>query len=163
MTENPSPVPSSLNIGAPQVATKPVASFHASTTYGPTAPTEVSDCPWAETPAGLTSSAGLAASTLAGAPGPAKIWAGRAVDPGCSWAPKQYMFAPDEAWICFPSRWQKGLSFRATVAARAPAPVPCPAACGKAGAALAARAAGATPPSPKAITEPAVKVSSNLL
>jgi hypothetical protein len=51
-------------MGEPQGAKNPVASFHASTTYGPLAATEVSDCPWTCTPDGVTSSWGLAASAF---------------------------------------------------------------------------------------------------
>ena len=73
------------------------------------------------------------------------------------------MYAPDEARIRLAaSRWQNGVFFAAAVA-RAPAPATCPAAWGRAGAARAARAAGATPPTQRAIAEPAVNVSSNLL
>jgi hypothetical protein len=43
LAENPSPVPSSLEEGDGQGETREVASFHASTTYCPVAPTEVSD------------------------------------------------------------------------------------------------------------------------
>src|SRR5690348_5220259 len=97
---------------------KPVGSFHASTTYGPAAAIETSDCPCADTPAGLTSSPGRAASTLAAAEGPSAM-------PGSPWAPllgcgpKQYACAPDDAWYCLPSRAQNVLPAWAPVVRRA--------------------------------------------
>jgi len=97
LAEKPNPVPSSFAIGDGHAEKNVVESFHASTTYGPAAAIDVSDCPSACTPAGLTSSAKLAALTLAGAPALRLTAACRAAGPfGC--APKQNMCAPADAW-----------------------------------------------------------------
>jgi hypothetical protein len=81
-----------LDIGAGQAEKNPVESFHPSTTYCPVDAIDVSDCPYARAPPGLTSSLRLAASTLA-ENGPASVlpvdfvnWGG-----GAGLAPKQYI------------------------------------------------------------------------
>jgi len=109
LAENPKPVPSSFAIGDGHVEANEVASFHASTTYGPDAAIDVSDCPYSRTPAGLTSSAKLAALTLAGAPTLRLTAACPAAGPlGCE--PKQNMCAPADAQKRLPcSRLQNGL------------------------------------------------------
>ena len=81
-------MPSSLDIGAGQALTKLVESFHAWTTNRPAAATDVSDCPSARRPAGVMSSARLAAFTLPGSP--ARRWTA-ALPPRDGWkfGPKQ--------------------------------------------------------------------------
>src|SRR5215469_14526663 len=96
LVENPNPVNSSFDIGDGHAERNPVESFHASTTYGPAAAIDVSDCPSACTPAGLTSSARLAALTLAGAPGLRLRAACRGAGPFCC-GPKQNIRAPADA------------------------------------------------------------------
>src|SRR5262245_53328263 len=96
LAEKPNPVPSSFAIGDGHGEANEVASFQASTTYGPEAAMDVSDCPYSRTPAGLTSSAKLAASTLPGAPAFRPAGACPGAGPfGCR--PKQNMCAPADA------------------------------------------------------------------
>src|SRR5215472_3730961 len=95
-------------MAAGHVVRKPVASFHDSTTYGPAAAIETSDCPCADTPAGVTSSLGLAASAFCTPEGPSVIAGGTCV-PFWSWGPKQNAWAADDASYCLPSRAQNGL------------------------------------------------------
>src|SRR5215813_12604281 len=96
LVENPNPVPSSFAIGDGHGEANEVASFQASTTYGPAAAIDVSDCPYSRAPAGLTSSAKLAALTLPGAPAIRLTAACLVAGPfGC--APKQNICAPADA------------------------------------------------------------------
>src|SRR5256884_4054206 len=104
--ENPKPVSSSLLAGAPHADRKPVASFQASTTYGPAAAMDVSDCPWAETPAGEMSSCGVAASTLVPKEEPLEGAAAAAAAGDCGGVPEN--LAARDAAMAFPHLPHKG-------------------------------------------------------